>query len=119
MRGRQKSILFATLVALLAALDVLVAIAGANVTAGRVSVVKALMALSLQVASIALLAFFIPRPSASSQSAGPFEQFRTWATPYFLFVLAVAFTLTLLYNAVACGDQSFVHGRKGEPICKS
>jgi len=115
MRGRQKTILFALLVAL----DALVAIAGANVTAGRLSVAKALMALVLQVASLVLLAFFIERPSGSSQSAGPFERFRTWATPYFLFVLAVAFTLSLLYNAVACGDQSFVHSRKGEPICRS
>lgn len=119
MRDSQRTILFATLFALLAALDALVAIAGADVTAERVSVAKALVAISLQVASLVLLAFFTQRSNASTQSTGPLERFRMWATPYFLFVLTTAFSLCLLYNAVACSEQSFLHSRKGEPICRS
>ena len=118
MRGSQKTILLIALFALLAALDALVALAGASVTAERVSVAKALVALSIQVASLALLAFFTQRSNVSSASAGLFEQFRMWAAPYFLFVLAGGFSLSLLYKAVACGEQSFMHSRKGVPICK-
>lgn len=118
MRGYHTTIQIAIVFALLVVLDALVGIGGANATAEQVSVGKIILALSLQVASVALLFFFVRRPRRSDQTAGPWEQFRTWVTPYFLFVFAIAFALSLLYNAVACGEQSFVHSRRGEPICK-
>ena len=107
-----------SLVALVAALDVWVVWLGGNVTAERVSIVKVVCALTLQLASIGLFAFFVGRPVTSNECDGPWESFRSRLTPYILGMISVGLALSLLYNAIACGQQSFFDGRRGEPICK-
>ena len=104
---------------LLATLDASVALVAKNVTAEPPSMAKIIAALGFQAVAFAVLLFFIGTPREVKASVGPLKQFRAWAAPYFLFAFAVAFSLTLLYNAVACGEQSFLHSRRGEVICKS
>jgi hypothetical protein len=118
MRKYIKTFLFATLFTLLLALDALVANVGLGITAERVSLAKIITALSLQVAAALLFAFFVQEPRKTDLSIRLMDQIKAWLTPYIILGVTVAFTLSLLYNAVACGEQSFIHSRKGEPICK-
>jgi heme/copper-type cytochrome/quinol oxidase subunit 4 len=117
MRVLQKPVLVFLLVALLAAIDVLVISRSVGVTSEPVSFAKVAAALIIQLTSVLLLVVFLRMRRGEEQPVGPVEHFRQWLTPYFVFGLAVAFALSLLYNGVACGDQSFVHKRRGEPAC--
>jgi hypothetical protein len=103
---------------LLVVADIWVALASIGSSSEAVSWWKLFIALIFQAIAVALLIFFVAdrRPTRNA-APGPWEAFREWVTPYFLFLFAVAFSLSLLYNAVACGEQSFVKSRKGEPIC--
>jgi hypothetical protein len=98
--------------------DVGVVLASIGGSSEAVSWWKAGVALIFQAVAVALLLFFVAdrRPIRNS-APGPWEAFREWMTPYFLFAFAVAFSLSLLYNAVACGEHPFVKSRRGEPIC--
>jgi hypothetical protein len=118
MSGARTVQYLATGIALLVGLDTWVAIEASGVTAERVSLAKVLAALGCQAVAIGLLALTLRFRRESLSPTGPLEQFRAWATPYFIFAAAVGFSLSLLYNAVACGEQSFLHARRGEPACK-
>ncbi len=102
----------------LVAADVWVVLASIGSSSEPVSWWKAVLALTFQAVALAFLLFLVAdRRPIREPAPGPWEAFREWVTPYFLFAFAVAFSLSLLYNAVACGEQSFVKSRRGEPIC--
>src|SRR5690349_9282898 len=110
--------LFAAWMLLLAALDVWVALASLNSSAEPTNWWKVVGALLFQALSVALLLFFVvDRPPRREPAPGPFEALRDWVMPYFPFALAVFISLSLMYNAVACGEQPFIKNRKGVAMC--
>jgi hypothetical protein len=113
-----RSKLFAACMLLLAALDTWVALASLNSSLEPTNWLKVVGALLFQALSVALLLFFVVnRPPRREPAPGPLEAFRECVTPYFLFAFAVTFSLSLMYNAVACGEQSFIKSRRGVPMC--
>lgn len=117
MYGRRSLLLLVALVVLLAATNAFIARSAAGVTPESVSVSKVAVAVVMQLLAVALLPFLVAWFGAPGDSIGPLEYFRRRAMPYFVFAFVVAIALSLLYNAVACGEQSFFKSRRGAPEC--
>jgi hypothetical protein len=102
----------------LGALDVSIAFASIDASSEPVNWWKLVGALLFQALAVALLLLFVAhRQPSRAFTPGPLEVFRHWLMPYALFAFGVAFSLSLLFNAVACGEEPFVKSRRGEQIC--
>ena len=110
-----RSMLFAAWMLLLVALDAWVALTSLN--SSPTNWWKVVGALLFQALSVALLLFVVDRPPRREPAPGPFEALRDGVMPYFPFALAVFISLSLMYNAVACGEQPFIKNRKGVAMC--
>lgn len=102
----------------LSALDGWVALVSTDTSAEPVNWAKVIGVLLFQVLALVLLLFFTDESRISRHvRRGSFEAYQHWSRPNFLFVMAVGVSLLVLYNAVACGEQSFAM-IKGKPICR-
>ena len=117
MYGRRSLLFLVVLLVLLAGTNAFIARSASGVTSEPVSVSKVVAAVVMQLLAVALLPFLVTWFRASGDSIGPWEHFRRWAMPCFVFAFFVAIALSLLYNAVACGEQSFFKSRRGAPEC--
>lgn len=111
--------LFVTWSLALGGLDVWVALVSADTSAEAVNWAKIFGVLLFQVLALVVLLSFTDESRISRHvKRGSYEEYRHRSTPNFIFAMAIGVSLLVLYNAIACGEQSFRMLRH-EPICKA